>query len=265
MRARHDNHRREHAWGSCSLNWKEYDRILLSERVSPLLGRLYCYLRRNMDIHSCIVGDADKKLISYQGIREHLEYFPPPGSHERPTKVSRDKLKRMLARLVELGALRRLPGQRYGIELRFFLPLAVSDSVRSQEERHRSATPERHTFGAEERHSSGRAVAGFQQYERHSLSTEERHTKSGEERHTSDSITLSLINTPYTPDDDDWRWLNYMGATTVDGLDRVDVKTETEKFNLRRGSSAPEDFQDLRSEWRFWMLRALEFQEAKQC
>ena len=49
------------------MNWKEYDRVLLNERVSPLLGRLYCYLRRNMDIGSCVVGNADKKLISSIG------------------------------------------------------------------------------------------------------------------------------------------------------------------------------------------------------
>lgn len=238
--------------------------MVLNERVSPLLGRLYCYLRRNMDIASCVVGDADKKLISYQGIREHLEYHPPARSHDRPVAVSRDQVKRMLAKLVDIGALKRLQGQRYGVELRFFLPFAVSALDCPQEERHMSATVERHTLSTDERHTQSRAVAGFQQYERHGPEGYERHSQSGYERHTSDSITLSLNNTTYTPDHDDWRWLEYMGATTVDGVDRVNVGIETEKFNLRQSGDSM-DAEDRRSEWRFWMLRAMEFKEQKPC
>ena len=239
--------------------------MLLNEHVSPLLGRLYCYLRRNMDIGSCVVGNADKKLISYQAIREHLEYHPPPRSHERPVTVSRDQVKRMLSKLVDIGALKRLQGQRYGVELRFFLPFAVSALDCPQEERHMSATVERHALSTDERHTQSLAVAGFQRYERHGSEGYERHSQSGYERHTSDSITLSLNHTTdYTPDGDDWSWLRYMGIP-ADGCGRVHVGRETEKFNLRRPGSEFADLGEQRAEWRFWMIRAMEYQEEQVC
>lgn len=246
------------------MNWKEYDRILLSESVSPLLGRLYCYLRRNMDILSGIVGDADKKMISYQAIREHLEYHPPAQSNERPIKVSRDQVKRMLQGLVKMGVIERLPGQRYGRELRFFLPLAVSESVCPQEARHMRATNARHTLSTDARHSESRASAEFPENARHTLEGYARPTSEGHARHTSDSITLSLKNTTYDLDESDWKWLRYIGVVTADGVWRTDILLESEKFDLMGIGNAAEDDDALRAAWRVWILRAVAYSDERR-
>ncbi len=245
--------------GGLGLNWKEYDTVLLNEAVSPLLGRLYCYLRRNMDIESCVVGDADKKLISYQSIRENLEFNPPPRSNQPAVRVSRDQVKRMLSKLMDMGVIERLPGLRYGIELRFFLPLAVSGLVCPQEARHMRATDARHELSTDARHSETLASTGFEEYARHAFDGDARHSKSGYARHTSDFTTLSLNNTTYVADDDDWAWLKYVGGITADGVVRIDVLAESEKFDLMGRGKAARDEGELRAAWRVWILRAIAY------
>ena len=231
------------------MNWREYDLVVLNTELSPLHARLYCYLRRHMDIISCVVGDADKKMVSYKSIQENLEYRPRWGSRDKPIDVSRDQVKRMLARLVEIGALRRLQGTRYGIELRFFLPFAVQASIRPEEERHRSAIAARH--------SQTQQYQGFQ--------GEERHRSATQERHTSEVITLSQNNYKYySPDDDDWAWLRYQKIDLGNGRGDIDVGMETEKFNLKYSGAEDYDMSLQRADWRMWMLRAVEFRAEKR-
>lgn len=227
---------------------REYTEILFNSALSPLQKLLYCYLRSCMDWGSGIVGDVDKKMISYQSIREHLEYLPPPGSRADGIKLGKHQVKRLLASLVTAGYLERLPGQRYGLELRFFLPLAKTGLIRSQEVRHMSATQERHT--------SAQPQQGFREYERH--------TQNGEERHTSINITLSHNNyIQYTPDADDWAWIEYtLGRDVFEG-DVINVALETEKFNLRAAENPEFNMAHQRGRWRIFMIRAVEFYRAK--
>jgi hypothetical protein len=243
-----------------ALNQCEYREILFNSSVSPLQKLLYAYLRSCMDWQSCIVGDADKKMISYQSIREHLEYLPPAKSHAAAIDLSRDQVKRLLAGLVQGGYIVRLKGKRYGVELRFFLPLASKGVVRPQDERHMSAIDERHTDFVGGTSAKSQAGRGFRSSDDRGAHTHERHTKIADERHTS-LVLLSLSHkySYYDPDDDDMRWIRYQFG---DDLERrqVDIAFETEKFNLRYQKQTGYDMTHQQADWRTWMIRALEYQ-----
>ena len=247
------------------MNWREYDLVVLNPELSPLHARLYCYLRRNMDINSGVVGDADKKLISYQAIRENLEYHPKARSNERPLKVSRDQVKRMLERLVEVGAIRRLKGQRYGRELRFFLTYATTESVCNEYARPMRATDARHTLSTDARHAESRVDTGNCPDARPEKEVGRAYSGFSDARHTSDIITLSQNNYKYySPDDDDWAWLRYQKIDLGNGRGEIDVGMETEKFNLKYSGAEDYDMSRQRADWRMWMLRAVEFRAEKR-
>ena len=66
------------------MNPSEFDEVMLSDlcHASKLL---YSYLRRHMDYSTGLVGTP--RRISYQSIREFLEYVPPRG-HSRVCSVA---------------------------------------------------------------------------------------------------------------------------------------------------------------------------------
>lgn len=230
---------------------REYREIFSNSALSPMQKNLYAYLRGCACWKTFIVGDADKKMISYQSIREHLEYRPPARSHERPITLSNDQIKRLLASLVKGGYLTRLKGQRYGRELRYFLPFASTGEFCPQDERQMSATDER-----QRESQAQQALPGY-----------ERHTSESDERHTSTVNTLSQKNThiyaAYEPDDDDWQWLRYMFGRDFAGP-LFDVKLETEKFNLRRAQDPEANPDYAREAWREWMIKGYEYAAARR-
>lgn len=252
-------------WRDRALNQREYAEIVFNSSLSPLAKLLYAYLRSCMDWDTCIVGDADKKMISYQSIREHLEYIPRWGSTARPVDLSRDQVKRLLAALVDAGAVVRLKGQRYGVELRFFLPLASAGQVRTQEERHRSAIVGAPVCISGEERSESLTEQGFQQ---DATPPEEARSAIGapyHERHTS-LLLLSPSNQyiQYDPDEDDWRWMRYTFGADSQFENLVDIGLETEKFNLKYCNRAGYDMSRQSADWRVWMIRAVEYSRGRQ-
>lgn len=241
------------------MNQREYREILFNSSLAPLQKLLYAYLRSCMDWETCVVGDAGKKLISYQSIREHLEYHPPRGSQASQVDLSRDQVKRLLAGLVADKYIVRLKGLRYGVELRFFLPLASTGQVRPEEDRHMSAIAGAPQCISGAQMPVDRAAQGVDEiggYRNQAMSDP---SPPYHERHTS-LVLLSPSNKYiyYDPDDDDMSWMRYLFGGDLD-RHKVDVACETEKFNLRCEKQTGYDMTHQRADWRVWMIRAMEY------
>ena len=116
----------------------EIDAVLISE-VSAVESRLYMYLRRHMDYRTGVVGHP--RRISYQSIREHLEYLPERGSTVKPFSPSNQQINRLLRKLESRGFIERLhDGSQLKEAMLFRMLLAVTDLNRPNEERQRSDT-----------------------------------------------------------------------------------------------------------------------------
>lgn len=228
------------------MNRREYRDILFNSSLTPLEKLTYAYLRSCADWETHIVGDADKKLISYTSIHEHLEYISPPRSNNKSIDVSRDQIKRILSRLTDCGFIARLPGQRYGIELRFFLPLASTGKVYSQEARHMRAIGARHSQTQQRQGVQGKA----------------RHTESTQARHTSVLLLSQSNYIYYRPDESDWKWLGFFAGKSARDREK-ERGLETEKFNLHGKKKSEYNLNFQREDWRTWMVRWVDYREAK--
>lgn len=121
------------------MNQREYSELFADSHISDRERSLYLYLRMHMDYATGLVGAVRK--ICYQGIREHLEYRPSPGSKEPAVTLSRDQVKRLLRKLEGYGWIERVHnGNKPGDTMIFRLIYATVGSIRPNEERHRSAT-----------------------------------------------------------------------------------------------------------------------------
>lgn len=117
----------------------EYDAVMAPSELSHECKLIYSYLRRWIDYESCKVGV--KRGISYQSIRENLEYLPKVRSSEVKRLYSRDQVKRYLQRLIDLGFIIPMHNRANIREaMVFLLPLAGSESDRVFSPRHNRAT-----------------------------------------------------------------------------------------------------------------------------
>lgn len=104
--------------------------LLLSSEISHGARVLYVFLRSRMDFKTGIVGD--RVVMSYQAMREAIEYRPPARSKAGSVIPTTGYLRARLEELKKAGAVTLLPGGRFK-KMRFELPLA---SIRPNEERH---------------------------------------------------------------------------------------------------------------------------------
>ncbi|MCK7458479.1 hypothetical protein [Idiomarina aminovorans] len=79
------------------------------------------------------------RRISYQSIREHLEFNPERGSRETPYSPTNDQIKRLLRKLERYGWIERQHKNHLKENMVFRLVYASSESLRSNEERQGSA------------------------------------------------------------------------------------------------------------------------------
>ncbi|EKE79456.1 hypothetical protein [Idiomarina xiamenensis] len=120
------------------MNQKEYAALFEDSHISDRERTLYLYLRMHMDYGTGIVGL--KRKISYQAIREHLEYKPERGSKAQASSPTKDQIKRLLQKLERYGWIEPLHTKRIGESMIFRLVLASTGAIRPNEERHMSAT-----------------------------------------------------------------------------------------------------------------------------
>lgn len=137
----------------------EFDVIMASSELPHECKLLYTYLRRHMDYKTNQVGRVRK--ISYQSIREFLEYLPPACSRSPSVSYSRDQVKRFLLKLKSVGAIVPLHDQDVRSAMIFYMPLAVAELVCFEDERPMSATSVApvsaqfvDNFSSDERHTS---------------------------------------------------------------------------------------------------------------
>lgn len=240
------------------MNQREWDEIVFNSEVPYPQRLLYCYLRRNADYRTGVVGDKGKKRISYQGIREALEYSRSKGSRTVPETYSRQRIQKHMDALERRGVVVPLesesaaPGRRP--TMRKYLPLAVGGVVRPQEV---------------VAHVVADVVASETTENTELLrSPDEFASQVGAEVGTevvaTSVLTLSLNNKYiyFEPDDSDLAWLRFQfGADVLDrmGAHKIKLDIETELFNLRNRTRLEYDMRSQREDWRGWIVRALQF------
>lgn len=119
------------------MNRKEYQALFADSHISDRERSLYLYLRWHMDYDTAIVGV--KRRISYQAIREHLEFNPERGSREKPYSPTNDQIKRLLRKLEKYGWIERQHNNHLIENMVFRLVFASSESLYPNEERQGSA------------------------------------------------------------------------------------------------------------------------------
>lgn len=234
------------------MNRREYQEVMFNSELPYPQRLLYAYLRSCVDYKTGIAGDADNKRISYQGIREALEFRRPPGSRTRPESYSNDRIFKLLIALErggfivsmesEVAAWNRRP------TIRKYLPLAVTGQIRPNEEGDRRATQE----------GDSNSLLN------HADTEQEGYTRFAEEGDTS-VISFSLSHNSkyiyYEPDDSDRAWVRYtVGPRADEQMARrgIDLQIETETFNLRHSRDPNYDMGAQRQDWRVWIIRALQ-------
>ncbi len=235
------------------MNQLECEQVMYNTAVPYPERLLYFYLRRNIDFETGIVGDPGKKRISYQSIREALEYSPEAGSHGVQEKFDKDRIYKLLRSLERRRIVLSLPPapgpkMRRG-SIRRLLPLAIGQ-IRSQEEGERRATYE------------GDNNSPKLQL----VSVREGELPTPQEGDTSVRSTLSHTTlrqySSYAPDDDDLKWFCFVYGDDAERLYQIDIFSETEKFNLRCQNS-PEaldwSYSKHQNEWRIWICRAVDY------
>ena len=119
------------------MNRNEYQAVFADSHISDRERSLYLYLRWHVDYGTAIVGI--KRRISYQSIREHLEFNPERGSREKPYSPTNDQIKRLLRKLEKYGWIERQHKNHLKENMVFRLPLVLSKSIRPNEESQGSA------------------------------------------------------------------------------------------------------------------------------
>jgi hypothetical protein len=226
----------------------EIDAVLISE-VSAVESRLYMYLRRHMDYRTGVVGHP--RRISYQSIREHLEYLPERGSTVKPFSPSNQQINRLLRKLESRGFIERLhDGSQLKEAMLFRMLLAVTDLNRPNEERQRSDTraPTRQSpinTGAE----SVMSDKGATREERHTSVTSD--IKTRERTRASDSAQLFAGR--------DLTITEPMKAIFFRkfGVDPNRLENEFTSFQLHKSNkSTMRSLRDWQDEWQRWIARS---------
>lgn len=222
------------------MNRAEYKALFADQDISHIERSLYLYLRWHMDYSTGVVGESRK--LSYQGIIEHLEVCPNPASHEKDFKPSRDQIKRLLNKLIGrnwIAPLHDRKSQKGPVRMAFRLVLASADLVRSQEERHQSAT------GAPQHNPHSARVFDFPA-----------HSKVPYERHTSDlSDKDNIYNACVREDlvfDDQFALMAKQSQLIIDDQGILDV-FEQFKFSPKDDGAARDQGQWLK-QWRSYCV-----------
>ncbi|MGX5913928.1 hypothetical protein ACR0ST_04280 [Aliidiomarina sp. Khilg15.8] len=120
------------------MNQREYTALFSDSDISHIERTLYMYLRWHMDYASGLVGKS--RRISYQGIREHLEYEPARTSTEKAYYPSKPQVNRLLRKLEDRGLIQRVHSSGMKEAMVFRLTLASTDLDRPDEARHKRDT-----------------------------------------------------------------------------------------------------------------------------
>ncbi|WP_290654461.1 hypothetical protein [Idiomarina sp.] len=234
------------------MNRNEYQAVFADSHISDRERSLYLYLRWHMDYDTAIVGI--KRRISYQSIREHLEFNPERGSREKPYSPTNDQIKRLLRKLEKYGWIERLHTQKLVEFMAFRLVYAVPESLRSNEERQMSATGAPPLSAPQQNPVNTRAE---------NTTTAKMSAKGAppEERHTSDTSDKDLS-------------LNARARATTTGSDLEfnaeflqmgrnygppnstpeEIEATFDHFRFHRNHhSTLRDMMQWRAEWRTWM------------
>lgn len=233
----------------------EIDAILCSD-MSAIESRLYLYLRRHMDYATGTVGARRK--ISYQSIREHIEYTPPRGSKEPAYKPSKQQINRLLRKLESAGVIERLHNGKPNEYMVFRLVLATTDLNRPKEERHMSDTRAA-TQGATRKNPVNTGVRPL------NSDTMSDKGATPEERHTSDtsdykdlSLTRASQNCPFQKGTELSLTDAFKKITTLTGLNITDEQLsgvfDTFRFHSKHRNTQ-RSMPDWLAEWRVWCGR----------
>jgi hypothetical protein len=255
------------------MNRLEYQHVMFNSEIPFAERLLYAYLRSCADYKTGIVGERQHKRISYQAIREALEYRPERGSHGTGEAFDRNRIFKLLRSLERRGVVVSLAPNaaasgRRGTP-RKFLPLCVGAAIRPQEEGDKEgdnfADDEGDTSKPVRKRKKSLHLKVVSIGGGHPLSPDEGDNEGdsfGDDEGDTSVIYNSLSLTKYTyyaPDENDYAWLRYQF-----GADHsLDDALETEKFNLRNARHADYDHMHQREDWRGWMIRAYEYAQRR--
>ena len=244
------------------MNRKEYQVLFADSHISDRERSLYLYLRWHMDYDTAIVGI--KRKISYQAIREHLEFNPERGSRETPYSPTNDQIKRLLRKLEKYGWIERLHTKKLVDYMAFRLVYASAESLRSNEERQMSATgaaplsaPQQNppSTGAGDTNTATMSAKGAPSEERHTSVTSDIKdlsltragaTTGSELQFTSEFLQLAKLHGP--------------AQTTEEEIEAIfdHFRFHAKHYSTQR--SQP----DWLAEWRAWMAREKRYATKQQ-
>lgn len=127
-----------------------------ASRISHAAKLLYILgIRPHMDFETGLVGY--KRRVSYQSLRELLEYMPVPGSRRRPETFTKDNIRSLLAELERANLIKWLKNAEE--RCLFFACLAADRGNPSKNRRPTGATPSSHP-GSPTRSHTGKPSNG---------------------------------------------------------------------------------------------------------
>lgn len=141
------------------------------------------YLRWHMDYATGRVGES--RRISYQALREHLEYHPARCSNEQSYYPSKQQVNRLLRKLEGRELIKRVHKGEVKESMVFLLVLASTDLNRPDEARHKRDTGSPTQGATQQKPVNTQAERLEQDIERDQSATQEA-------RHTSDTSVKDL-------------------------------------------------------------------------
>ncbi|NWO06846.1 MAG: hypothetical protein HLX50_14475 [Alteromonadaceae bacterium] len=234
------------------MNPSEFDAVMLSDLCHPS-KLLYGYLRRHMDYKTGLTGTP--RRISYQSIREFLEFVPPRGSTAAEYKPSNQQINRLLRKLETLGAIERMHGNHLKESMVFRLVFATTDLNRLDEERQGSDTRAPTRAATRENPVATRdEPTNPDTMSDKGATREERHTSV-----TSDIKDLSLTRAGATTGSDLQFTSEFLHLAKLHGpaqttAEEIEAHFEHFRFHAKHHSTA-RSHHDWLAEWRAWIAR----------
>jgi hypothetical protein len=235
------------------MNRKEYQALFADSHISDRERSLYLYLRWHMDYDTAIVGV--KRRISYQAIREHLEFNPERGSREKPYSPTNDQIKRLLRKLEKYGWIERQHNNHLIENMVFRLVFASSESLYPNEERQGSAMRGAPLSAPQQNPANTRA-------EQPNAATMSAKGAPRDDRHTSvtsDIKDLSLARAGATTGSDLQFTSEFLQLAKLHGpaqttAEEIEAHFEHFRFHAKHHSTA-RNHHDWLAEWRAWIAR----------
>jgi hypothetical protein len=251
------------------MNRLEYRDVMFNSEIPYAERLLYAYLRSCADYETGIVGERRHKRISYQAIREALEYRPERGSQAQGEVYDRNRIFKLLKSLERRGLVVSLAkdvaarGKRSTPKK--YLPLCVGAAIRPQEEGDKEGDKQGDDEGDKKRpvgKCRKSSVLRLVTLASGTAGKAEEGDNEGDEEGDNEGDTSVIYNSLsltkyiyYAPDEKDHAWLRYQFGADH----KLDDALETEKFNLRNSTNAGYDTTHQREDWRHWMIRAYEY------